>query len=72
MNKRDEAYWKRYFPERAILWRRDPWALVYDLESLMDSVCYTAREKLKLMRWAMDAYNEAVKEASSNAESMPD
>ena len=70
MNKRDEEYWKRYFPERAILWRRNPWALVYDLESLMDSVCYTAREKLKLMRWAMDAYNDALMEARINAKTV--
>ena len=68
MNKRDEAYWERYFPEQAIRWKSDPWALVYDLESIMDSPCYTASEKLKLMRWAMDAYNDARKEASSNAE----
>lgn len=66
MNKRDEAYWKRYFAERATLWMRDPWALVYDLESLMDSVCYTAREKLKLMRWAMETHNNARKETSMN------
>lgn len=70
MNKRDEAYWEKHFSEWAIRWRSDPWALVYDLESIMDSPCYTASEKLKLMRWAMDAYNEAVKEASSNAETV--
>ena len=70
MNKRDEAYWEKHFSEWAIRWRSDPLALVYDLESTMDSPCYTARDKLKLMRWAMDAYNEAVKEASSNAETV--
>ena len=46
--------------------------MVYDLESIMDSPCYTASEKLKLMKRAMIAYNDALKEASSNAESMPD
>ena len=63
MNKRDEAYWEKHFSEWAIRWRSDPLALVYDLESIMDSPCYTAREKLKLMRWAMDAYNDAAAEA---------
>lgn len=68
MNKRDKEYWERYFPEKAVQWKRNPWALVYDLESIMDSPCYTASEKLKLMQWAMIAYNDALKEASSNAE----
>ena len=71
MTKRDKEYWERYFHEKAVQWKRNPWALVYDLESIMDSPCYTAREKLKLMRWAMEAYNDALKEASSNAQSMP-
>ena len=70
MTKRDEAYWEKHFSEWAIRSRSDPWALVYDLESIMDSPCYTASEKLKLMKRAMEAYNEAVKEASSNAETV--
>ena len=72
MNKRDKEYWERYFPEKAVQWKRNPWALVYDLESIMDSPCYTASEKLKLMRWAMDAYNEAVKEAAHNGKNLSD
>lgn len=72
MNKRDEEYWEKYFSERAIRWRSDPWSLVYDLESIMDSPCYTASEKLKLMKRAMEVYNNTRKEASSNAQSMPD
>lgn len=71
MNKRDKEYWERYFPEKAVQWKRDPWHLVHDLESIMDSPCYTAREKLKLMQLAMEVYNDALKEASSNAQSMP-
>ncbi len=58
MTKRDEEYWEKHFSERAIRRRRDPWSLVYDLESIMDSPCYTAREKLKLMQRAMEAYNK--------------
>lgn len=72
MNKRDEAYWETHFSEWAIRWRSDPLALVYDLESIMDSPCYTASEKLKLMKRAMEVYNNARKEARSNAQSMPD
>ena len=72
MTKRDEEYWEKHFSERAIRWRSDPRSLVYDLESIMDSPCYTAREKLKLMQRAMETHNNALKEASSNAESMPD
>ena len=30
----------------------------------------TAGQKLKQMQWAMDAYNDALKEASSNAETV--
>lgn len=72
MTKRDEAYWEKHFFEQAIRWKSDPWTLVYDLESIMDSPCYTASEKLKLMKRAMEVYNNARKEASSNAEGMPD
>lgn len=70
MTKRDEEYWEKHFSERAIQWKSDPWDLVYDLEYLMDSVCYTAREKLKLMKRAMEVYNNTRKEASSNAETV--
>ena len=66
MTKQDEAFWKRYLPEKAIQWKCNPWAVVYDLESIMDSPCYTAREKLKLMQWAMIAYNDALNETSTN------
>lgn len=70
MTTRDEAYWEKHFSEWAIRWRSDPWALVYDLERIMDSPCYTASEKLKLMKRAMEVYNEAVKEAGSDAETV--
>lgn len=66
MNKRDKEYWEKYFPEQAIRWKRDPWHLVHDLESIMDSPCYTAREKLKLMQRAMETHNNARKETSMN------
>ena len=66
MTKRDKEYWEKHFSERAIRWRSDPWALVYDLESIMDSPCYTAREKLKLMQRAMEVHNNARKETSVN------
>lgn len=59
-----EERWREYYAERARRWRSDPWFLVNDLESIMDSPCYTAREKLKLMKRAMEAYYNAVEEKS--------
>lgn len=72
MTKRDEAYWEKHFSERAIQWKSDPWDLVYDLESIMDSPCYTASEKLKLMKRAMEVHSNARKEAANNGKNLSD
>ena len=58
-----EARWREYYAERARRWRGEPWALLGTLEAIMGFQELTAGQKLQRMRWAMDAYNDAVAEA---------
>lgn len=66
-----EERWREYYAERARRWRGEPWTLLGTLEAIMGFQDLTAGQKLQRMRWAMDAYNDALKEAASNAQSMP-
>lgn len=65
-----EKRWREYYAERARRWRGEPWTLLGTLEAIMGLQELTAGQKLKRMHWAMDAYNDALKEASSNAETV--
>ena len=66
-----EERWREYYAERARRWRGEPWALLGTLEAIMGFQELTAGQKLLRMRWAIEAYNSEVKEAASNAQSMP-
>lgn len=73
MTKREERRLREHYAREARRrWVAAPWALVGALEAIMGLQGLTAGQKLKQMQWAMDAYNDALKEASSNAKSMPD
>lgn len=73
MTKRDEESWQGHFARAASrVWVAFPQALINTLEGIMKLQVYTPAERIEMMKWAMDAYNDALKEASSNAESMPD
>ena len=73
MNEREEKRWREIFDGLARhSWVAFPMALIAIMESIMESQWYTPGEKIELMRWAMEAYNDARKEEGSNAESMPD
>ena len=73
MTKSEERRLREYYTREARRrWVAFPWALVGALEAIMGLQGLTSGQKLKQMQWAMDAYNDALKEASSNAESMPD
>ena len=73
MTKSEERRWREYFAREASRrWVAFPWVLIGALEGIVELQERTAGQKLKLMQWAMDAYNDALKEASSNAKSMPD
>ena len=67
MNKREEESWRKTFDGLA----RHTWvafhlALIGIMESIMESQVYAHGEKVEMMRWAMDAYNEALNETSVN------
>lgn len=73
MTKSEERRLREHYAREARhRWVAFPLALVGTLEAIMELQGLTAGKKLKQMQWAMDAYNDALKEASSNAESMPD
>lgn len=66
-----EKRWRERYAERARRWRGEPWALLGTLEAIMGFQELTAGQRLQRMRWAIEAYNSEVKEAASNAQSMP-
>lgn len=66
-----EERWREYYAERAHRWRGEPWALLGTLEAIMGFQELTAGQRLQRMQWAIEAYNNAVEEAASNAQSMP-
>ncbi len=71
MTKSEERRLRDYFARAARhRWVASPWALVGTLEAIMELQGLTAGQKLKQMQWAMEAYNDALKEASSNAETV--
>ena len=73
MTEREEKRWRKTFDGLARhTWVAFPVALIGVMESIIDSQAYAPGEKIRLMELAMDAYNDATKEASSNAEGMPD
>lgn len=73
MTKSEEKSWRKTFDGMARhTWVAFPMALIGIMESIMESQVYTPGERIEMMKWAMEAYNDALKEASSNAESMPD
>lgn len=73
MTKSEEKSWREYFAREASRrWVAFPWALIGALEGIMELQERTSGQKLKLMKWAMEAYNNALEEASSNAKGMPD
>ena len=71
MTKSEERRWREYYAASARRWKHNPWALVGNLEAIMGFQDLTAGQKIRRMQLAIEAYNEAMKEASSNAESMP-
>ena len=72
MTKSEERRLREHYAREARRrWVASPWALVGTLEAIMGLQELTAGQKLKQMQWAMEAYNDALKEASSNAQSMP-
>lgn len=73
MTKSEEKSWRKTFDGLARhTWVAFPMALIGIMESIMESQVYTPGERIEMMKWAMEAYNDALMEASSNAESMPD
>lgn len=73
MTKSEERRLREHYASQARRrWVAFPLALVGALEAIMGLQGLTAGQKLKQMQWAMEAYNDALKEARINAESMPD
>lgn len=71
MTKSEEKSWRKTFDGLARhAWVAFPMALIGIMESIMESQVYTPGEKIEMMKWAMEAYNNALKEASSNAETV--
>lgn len=71
MTKSEEKIWRNTFDGLARhAWVAFPMALIGVMESIMESKVYTPRERIEMMKWAMEAYNDALKEASSNAETV--
>ena len=67
ITKREEKSWKEYYAREARRrWVASPWGLVGTLEGIMQLQECTAGYKIKLMHWAMDAYNAARNETSVN------
>ena len=59
----DEKICRDYYAEKAGRWIECPWELLGTLEAIMGFQELTAGQRLRRMRWAMDAYNDAVAEA---------
>lgn len=73
MNKREEKSWRKTFDGLARhTWVAFPMALIGIMESIMESQVYAPGEKVEMMRWAIEAYNEAVKEAANNGKNLSD
>lgn len=73
MTKSEEKSWRKTFDGLARhTWVAFPMALIGIMESIMESQVYAPGEKVEMMRWAMDAYNEAVKEAANNGKNLSD
>lgn len=67
MTKSEEKIWRNTFDGLARhAWVAFPVALIGVMESIIDSQAYAPGEKIKLMKLAMDAYNEALNETSVN------
>lgn len=72
MTEKEATRWRETFASLArYAWVAFPVALIGVMESIMESQAYTPGEKVEMMKWAMEAYNDAVEEAASNAQSMP-
>lgn len=73
MARSEEKSWREcYAKEARNHWLEFPWELIGVLWAIIICNYYTSAQKVDHIQWAMEAYNKAVEEASSNAESMPD
>lgn len=73
MDKEEERSWREFFAASARrTWVKFPRGVIATLEAIMEFQGRTDEEKFDLMQWAMEEYRSALKEASSNAEGMPD
>lgn len=71
MTEKEATRWRETFASLArYAWVAFPVVLIGVMESIMESHAYTPGEKVEMMKWAMEAYNDALKEASSNAETV--
>lgn len=66
MTKSEERRWRKFYTEQARKWKCNPWALAVSLEAIMEFQDLTAAQKLKLMKLAMEVYNDALNETIAN------
>lgn len=67
MTKSEEKSWREYFAREASRrWVAFPWVLIGALEDIMKLQSHTPGEMVEMMKWAMEAYNDALKETSVN------
>lgn len=61
---------EHYAREARHRWVAFPQALICTMEDIIKIQSYTPGERVEMMKWAMEAYNDALKEAFSNAETV--
>lgn len=72
MTRKENARWRERTARKARTWVRDPWTVLDTLDDVLGTPKETCAAKLDRIRFILEAYNDARKEASSNAQSMPD
>ena len=62
ISKTMERIWRDFYAKEAPYWVDKPWALIGTMEAIMAAEEDTPRYRLKKMQWALEAYNQALRE----------
>lgn len=68
MTRTENARWRERTARKARAWVRDPWTVLDTLDDVINTPKETCAAKLDRIRFVLEAYNDARKEASSNAQ----
>ncbi|WP_294548470.1 hypothetical protein [uncultured Pseudoflavonifractor sp.] len=68
MTRTENARWRERTARKARTWVRDPWTVLETLDDVINTPKETCAAKLDRIRFVLEAYNDARKEASNNAQ----